>query len=107
MPVKAVKNILKENVFIQRLFLYEENPNEFLKFENIISFYLNSRLELSRIHFNNRFFLAFQTMKREGGISKSLEQLKDELFDEGPLYFDGQNWSKVPTMDQYWIEKNK
>ena len=107
MPVDAAKKILKGNCFIQRLSLFEDNPNDFLKFENLISFIFNSKLELSSIHFYDRFMLAYQTTKRKGGISKDIYQLKDELLDEGPLYFDGQNWTKVPTMVRYWIDKNK
>lgn len=107
MPINAVDSIIGKNRCIEQLEINKNTPDEFIKFKSLLTYTFNNKMKHVDIDFSPRFQMDFQKALRYGEVNKNLFQIKSELLDEGPSYFDGQDWTPVPTKIQYWRNREK
>ncbi len=107
MPINAVDSICSINIGIKQIEINNNTPDEFIKFRSLVTYTFNNKMEHVGIDFSSRFQLDYQKALRNGEIDKNLFQIRSELLDEGPSYFDGHVWKPEPTKTQYWRNREK
>ncbi|MFC2166753.1 hypothetical protein ACFLQZ_02160 [Acidobacteriota bacterium] len=107
MPINAVDSIIGKNRYIKQIEINKNTPDEFIEFRSLVTYTYNNKMEQVGIGFSDRFQLDYQKALRNGEVDKNLFQIRSELLDEGPSYFDGQIWKPEQTKTQYWRNREK
>ena len=107
MPINAVDSITGINRCIKQIEINKDTPDEFITFRSLVTYTFTNKMEHVGIDFSSRFQLDYQKALRNGEIDKNLFQIRSELLNEGPSYFDGQVWKPEPTKTQYWGNREK
>jgi hypothetical protein len=102
MPRDVVGVISGDHYSIRKIIL-SDDPDEKITLENMVFYTFNFNLELKKIIFSNQLGLEYEKCKRDGIVTKTPSQLRDDLIKEGALYFykDG-TWSDKATKTKFW-----
>lgn len=107
MPINAVDPIIGKTRCIKQIEINKNTPDEFINFKSLLIYTFNNKMEHVDMDFSYRFQMDHEKALRNGRIDKNLYQIRAELLNEGPLYFDGLDWTPKPTQTQYWTNKGK
>ena len=98
-PSKAYDLIGHQQRAIQRISL-TDSASSWIVLENVITFRLDFRLELSDVGFNMRFLADYKDAERKGSIPDDFD-LEKSIFEEGIAYHNGQEWAQTSTMNRH------
>lgn len=105
-PTNILNELNNENIAIRQIEIVDDNSAVLIRFKSLVEFDSNLWMELVNIEFSLRYKQDFRKYERNGKIRKSLQQVKKQMFLEGPSYFTGKYWTKTPTPLTSWQEQN-
>ena len=105
LPRNKIDELNYTNVHLRQLELNEAKQEFLITLSNSTTFELNLQFELTNINFGHRYQSDYLRYRREGKITQTLNQIRQQMLIEGPSFFDGDTWTNIPTLAKYWQEK--
>lgn len=99
LPTAAAGDVLDKNSPIEWISIASGEPEREIRLENIITYTLNYRLELTDIKLLERFLLDLAKFRRKGLCDMDPDRLIKALMTEGARYYDGKGFVSSPTLN--------